>query len=237
MMWPAVTSKATSDANKSLHSRLSEANQAPKTNVSVMSDPVQHEKSALRKRLREWLAGQSAADRHARSLAATSLLTATPEFAAARIVMLYLATPHELDTSTLALRCWQQDKLVVVPKVSWDQRRMIPVEISSLGDEHLTVTGPGIREPIAGNPVPVNMVDLVVVPALGFTQTGHRIGRGMGFYDRFLCQRGFLGVSCGLAFEEQIVPDMPAQEHDVPMSMLATDRQVRRFKTFCMKGQ
>ena len=202
-----------------------------------MTEPTHHDKAVLRKRLREMLAAQSPADRHAKSLAATSLLTATPEFAAARIVMLYLATAHELDTSTLALRCWQQGKMVVAPKVSWDQRRMMPVEISSLSDEHLTVTGPGIREPIAENPVPVSMVDLVVVPALGFTQNGHRIGRGMGFYDRFLCQRGFLGVSCGLAFEEQIVPEMPAQDHDVPMSMLVTDRQVRRFKTFCVQDR
>lgn len=200
-----------------------------------MSEENRHDKPALRKHLRALLAAKSADDRHARSLAATSLLTATPEFAAARIVMLYLATAHELDTATLALRCWQQGKMVVVPKVSWDQRRMIPVEINSLSDEHLTTTGPGIREPIAETPVPVSMVDLVVVPALGFTVTGHRIGRGMGFYDRFLCQRGFSGVSCGLAFEDQIVPDMPAQEHDVPMSMLVTDRQVRRFKTFCVK--
>jgi 5-formyltetrahydrofolate cyclo-ligase len=200
-----------------------------------MTEGTPQDKSSLRKRLREMLAAQSPEGRHAKSLAATSLLTATPEFAAARIVMLYLATPHELDTSTLALRCWQQGKMVVVPKVSWEQRRMMPVEISSLSDEHLTITGPGIREPIAENPVPIGMVDLVVVPALGFTQNGHRLGRGMGFYDRFLCQRTFSGVSCGLAFEEQIVPDMPAQEHDVPMSMLVTDRQVRRFKTFCLK--
>ena len=202
-----------------------------------MSEGTHPDKVSLRKQLRATLASQSNQDRHARSLAATSLLTSAPEFAAARIVMLYLATPHELDTATLALRCWQQGKMVVVPKVSWDQRRMMPVEINSLSDEHLTVTGPGIREPIAETPVPVNMIDLVVVPALGFTQSGHRIGRGMGFYDRFLSQRAFLGVSCGLAFESQIVPAMPAQDHDVPMSMLVTERQVRRFKTFCMKSQ
>ena len=199
------------------------------------SEERPHEKAVLRKRLRAMLAAQSPEDRHARSLAATSLLTATPEFAAARIVMLYLSMPHELDTTTLALRCWQQGKMVVVPKVSWEQRRMIPVEINSLSDEHLTVTGPGIREPIAENPMPVNMVDLVIVPALGFTQNGHRLGRGMGFYDRFLGQRSFLGVSCGVAFEDQVVPEMPAQDHDVPIAMLVTDRQVRRFKAFCMK--
>lgn len=193
------------------------------------------DKPTLRKQLKQTLAAITPPQRHDKSLAATSLLTASPEFAAARVVMLYLSTPEEIDTATLALRCWQQGKLVVVPKVSWDQRRMMPVEISSLSDDQMTVTGPGIREPREGNPIPISMIDLVVVPALGYTADGHRIGRGMGFYDRFLSQKGFLGVSCGLAFEDQIVPQLPMQEHDQPVAMLVTDRAIRRFKTFCMR--
>jgi 5-formyltetrahydrofolate cyclo-ligase len=193
------------------------------------------DKPTLRKQLKQTLAALDPTQRHAKSLSATALLTAAPEFAAARVVMIYLSTQEEVDTATLALRCWQQGKLVAVPKVSWDQRRMMPVEISSLSDDQMTVTGPGIREPREGNPIPIAMVDLVVVPALGFTVDGHRIGRGMGFYDRFLGQRNFLGVSCGLAFEEQIVPQLPMQEHDQPVAMLVTDRGIRRFKTFCMR--
>ena len=193
------------------------------------------DKPTMRNHLRGVLAGVTPERRHARSLAATSLLTASPEFQTARVVMIYLSTPHEPDTSTLALRCWQQGKLVAVPKVSWDQRRMLPVEINSLGDEQMTVTGPGIREPRAGNPMPVSMIDLVVVPGLGFTVTGHRIGRGMGFYDRFLGQRDFHGVSCGFAYEDQIVPELPVTDHDVSMAMLATDGAIRRFKTFSVQ--
>lgn len=170
----------------------------------------------------------SQADRHAKSLAACSLLCQSPEFAAARIVMLYLSMPHELDTSPLALRCWQQGKTVLVPKVSWEQKRMLAVEITSLNDD-MTTNSLGVREPVAGKPVPVNLIDLVIVPGLGFTPDGHRIGRGMGFYDRFLAQKEFLGLSCGLAFEEQIVDEMPVLDHDMPLSMLVTDRQIRRF--------
>lgn len=193
------------------------------------------DKPTLRKQLKQALAEMSPTLRHTKSMSAAALLTASPEFVAARVVMLYLSTPDEVDTATLALRCWQQGKLVVVPKVSWDQRRMMPVEITSLSDDQMTVTGPGIREPKEGNPIPLGMIDLVVVPGLGYTTGGHRIGRGMGFYDRFLGQRGFLGVSCGLAFEEQVVPAMPLQEHDQAVAMLVTDRAIRRFKTFCVK--
>src|SRR5439155_6760095 len=97
-----------------------------------------------------------------------------------------------------------------------------------------TTTGPGVREPIAGKPIPINMIDLVVVPGLGFTPKGYRVGRGMGFYDRFLAQSEFVGLSCGLAFEEQVVEDLPTLDHDIPLSMLATDRGIRRFASTCI---
>jgi 5-formyltetrahydrofolate cyclo-ligase len=185
-------------------------------------------KAVIRKELREILDAMSETELHQKSVAACNLLSATPEFAAAQVVMLYLSTPQEVDTAPLALRCWQEGKTVVVPKVSWDQRRMLPVEISTL-QAGLTTTGHGVREPIAGKPIPVNMIDLVIVPGVGFTLTGHRIGRGMGFYDRFLAQDDFIGLSCGLAFEEQVVEQFPVLDHDVLLCMLATNQRIYRF--------
>jgi 5-formyltetrahydrofolate cyclo-ligase len=173
-------------------------------------------------------------DRHRKSLTACSVVAGSPEFAAARVVMLFLSMPTEIDTASLALKCWQAGKTVVVPKVSWDQRRMLPVEISSL-NTGMAVTGPGVREPIGGQPIPVGFIDLVIVPGLGFTPTGHRIGRGMGFYDRFLAQPEFLGVSCGLGFEEQVIEELPLLDHDIPLGMLVTDNGVRRFASHCIE--
>jgi 5-formyltetrahydrofolate cyclo-ligase len=199
-----------------------------------MTEDLNHSKSAVRKQLRDLLDAMSGEVRHRKSLAACSLITASPEFQAARCVMVYVSIPTEVDTAPLALRAWQAGKTVVVPKVSWDQRRMLPIEISSL-TTGMTSTGPGIREPIAGNPMPLDLVDLVIVPGLGFTNTGYRIGRGMGFYDRFLAQPEFLGISCGLAFSEQIVANLPVLDHDVPLSMLATDKGLTRFTTNCIE--
>jgi 5-formyltetrahydrofolate cyclo-ligase len=187
------------------------------------------DKAIIRRQLRERLNAMTDEERRQKSMAACSLLNGSPEFAAARVVMLYLSGPLEVDTAPIALRCWQNGKTVVVPKVSWDQRRMLPVEISSLASDGMTTTGPGVLEPIAGNPIPVQFIDLVVVPGLGFTPTGHRIGRGMGFYDRFLAQPEFIGLRCGLAFQEQVVDELPVLDHDQPLSMLVTDRGIRRF--------
>ena len=199
-----------------------------------MAEEHQHSKSALRKQLRDTLSKLSEAERHAESLAACSLITSSPEFEAARVIMLYLSTAMEVDTASLALRAWQAGKTVVVPKVAWNQRRMLPIEISTLSSG-LTTTGPGVREPIAGKPCPVEFIDLVIVPGLGFSENGYRIGRGMGFYDRFLAQTDFLGLSCGLAFHQQLVPDLPILDHDVPLSMLATDKGLVRFASNCIE--
>lgn len=193
-------------------------------------------KSTIRKHLRAVLDGMSEEARHTKSLSACSLVSSSAEFQAARVVMVYVSTSAEVDTASLALRAWQAGKTVVVPKVSWDQRRMLPVEITSL-NTGMTTTGPGVREPIAGNPMPVEFIDLVIVPGLGFTKTGYRIGRGMGFYDRFLAQSNFVGLSCGLAFTEQIIDDLPVLDHDMPLSMLATDQSLRRFASNCIERE
>ncbi len=116
----------------------------------------------------------------------------------------------------------------MAPKVSWEQRRILPIEIRSLA-EHLPESTLGIREPMQGAPFPVANIDLVVVPGLGFDPFGNRLGRGRGFYDHFLAQPDFHGTSCALALEEQFVDNIPAGPHDMQVDMLVTDKSVRRF--------
>lgn len=186
-------------------------------------------KAAVRRELKQVVAEIGDATRHRKSVCACSRLCASPEFASAHVVMLYLSTAQEVDTAAIALKCWQAGKTVVVPKVSWDQRRMLPVEINTLQTGLTTSSNSDIREPIAGKPIPLNMIDLVIVPGLGFSPNGYRIGRGMGFYDRFLAQDEFVGVSCGLGFAEQLIEDVPVLDHDVPLSMLVTDGEILRF--------
>jgi len=186
-------------------------------------------KAVVRRDLKQTISSMSELDRHRQSVLACSLLGFAPEFESAHVVMLYLSTNQEIDTAPLALKCWQAGKTVVVPKVSWDQRRMLPVEINCLQTGFTTTSAHNIREPIAGKPIPIDLIDLVIVPGLGFSRSGYRIGRGMGFYDRFLAQDDFVGVSCGLAFNQQMIDDVPVLDHDVPLSMLVTDRGIMRF--------
>lgn len=143
--------------------------------------------------------------------------------------MLFLSMSLEVDTRQLALQAWADLKRVLAPRVTWDQRRMLPIEIQSLASG-VQEGYMGIREPVEGMPVPVSYIDLVVVPGLAFDDRGDRLGRGRGFYDRFLAHPDFRGVSCGLAFELQCVETLPTGPTDMPVDMLVTDEKVRRFK-------
>lgn len=165
----------------------------------------------------------------AKSLSVCHRLFEQPEYVKAEVLMVFLPLPTEVDTSPIVLRAWQDRKRVLAPKVSWNQRRMMPVEIRSLTDD-LTVSSMGIREPVSGIPFPVSLIDLVVVPGLGFDEYGNRLGRGRGFYDRFLAHPEFKGVPCAVAFEDQVTPSIPVGPLDRHVEMLVTDQSVRRFK-------
>ena len=166
---------------------------------------------------------------HLRSVAACARLVETPEFRRSEVVMVYLSMEQEVDTSHVALHCWNNMKRVLAPRVAWEQRRLLPTEIHSLTND-VRDGDRGIREPIDGMPIPVADIDFVIVPGLGFDLDGNRVGRGSGFYDRFLCHRDFRGVACALALEDQLVDSAPSEEKDVRMHMLVTDERVVRIK-------
>jgi len=185
-------------------------------------------KPALRQELRRRLAALSESELQHRSAAACRLLCEQEEYRRAEVVMLFLSGRNEVDTRQLALQAWADLKRVLAPRVSWDQRRMLPIEIHSLASG-VEVGFMGLREPVEGLPVPVADIDLVVVPGLAFDATGNRLGRGRGFYDRFLTHRDFRGVKCALALEDQFVESIPVGPSDVRVNMLVTDVAVRRF--------
>src|SRR5262252_9511607 len=160
-------------------------------------------KNQIRAQMKAFLAGLSPADRHTRSIAACNQLIATREFKSAQMIMIFMSMPTEVETSTLAVKAWQEGKSIAVPRVDWDGKRMEPVEIRSL-DVGMRTTGPGIREPATGTAVPLAMIDMIVIPGMAFDRGGYRVGRGRGFYDRFLAQQDFQGVRCALCFHEQL---------------------------------
>ena len=179
-------------------------------------------KEQLRLDLQKCLLDMTPRQRAEKSKRACHNLVATPQFESASIVMLYLSLPHEVDTSEAILAAWQLDKIVVVPKVSWQQRHMIPVRINSLETGFSTEVA-GLRNPVTGVPVPFEEIDLVITPGLGFDRKGNRLGKGGSYYDRFFANTTLKAKKCGFAFNEQVVESIPTIDHDQSVDFLVTD--------------
>lgn len=183
------------------------------------------DKRQLRRELQNCLLEMDEKQRAEKSHKACRNLISTPEFQNASAVMMYLSLPHEVDTSEAILHAWQLGKTVAVPKISWQQRHMIPVQINSL-ETAFSTEASGLRNPVTGLPLPFEEIDLVVAPAIGFDRKGHRLGRGGSYYDRFFANKQLKASRCGLAFAEQIVDFIPVTEHDEPIDFLVTDEEI-----------
>lgn len=186
------------------------------------------DKAELRRKLLNCLLAIPPEQRSERSRKACRNLVSTEQFQGASTVMMFLSLPHEVDTSEAILHAWQLGKAVAVPKVSWQQRHMIAVEINSL-ETGLSTASSGLRSPVAGVPVPFEEIDLVVTPGLGFDKKGNRLGRGGSYYDRFFANEELKAARCGFGFAEQLIDLVPVTEHDEPVEILVTDEEIIYF--------
>ncbi|MGD8499085.1 MAG: 5-formyltetrahydrofolate cyclo-ligase [Phycisphaerales bacterium] len=192
------------------------------------------DKAQLRRELLNRLLAIPLEQRSERSRKACQNLVSIAQFQGASTIMMFLSLPHEVDTSEAILHAWQLGKAIAVPKISWQQRHMIPVQISSL-ETGFSTGASGLRNPIAGSPVPFGEIDLVVTPALGFDKKGNRLGRGGSYYDRFFANAELKAPRCGFAFAEQLVDSVPVTEHDEAVDILVTDERITYFNN--QKGE
>ena len=192
-------------------------------------------KKELRVKLRSVLESIPPETLQAQSQEAAQRLFAAEEYRQAEILMIYLSRPGEADTTPIVLQAWKDLKRVLAPQIGWESKQMIPVEINNL-DTDIADTMYDMREPVRGTPIPIELIDLVIVPGLGFDPQGNRLGRGRGFYDRFLGRPNFRGVICALAHEQQFVDSVPSRPHDQKVHLLVTNERVRRFSDSQLGG-
>jgi len=162
------------------------------------------------------------------SAAASSRLAQLPEFRAARTVMFFVSFGSEVDTLPAIRKALAEGKRVAAPRA--DQRRhgLKPCEVTDL-EADLAPGAYNIREPQRHcQPVPLDEIDAIIVPAAAWGEDGYRVGYGGGYYDRFL-GRVPAALRIGLGFEMQVVSEAPHGRKDLPVDILVTDKEVRRF--------
>lgn len=185
-----------------------------------MPDNIPAAKRELRRRIRDLLARQSPVDRNTGSQAACARLIQQPVWHSARQILSYAPLPEEVDVWPLAHQALADGKLLCLPR--FDPMHGV---YHAACVQHLTrdiQSGHrGIREPAQHcATIPINQLDLLLVPGVAYGLKGERIGRGKGYYDRLL--KHTPGTKCGIGFDFQIQDDIPMAPEDVYLDCILT---------------
>jgi len=182
-------------------------------------------KNAVRASMREQLGSLPHAERAARSAAVCARILKSPAFQSAVCVMLYMPLRSEVDVMSIALEAFRLGKIVCVPRVPDGGRSMHAVEIKSIDDETMATDALGVPAPRSGREMPQDSIDLIITPGVAFDLRCARLGRGGGFYDRFLAKAQRHSTAIGICFDFQLVEEIPTEANDVPVHAVVTDRR------------
>lgn len=194
-----------------------------------MENELRHqEKHELRQRTLALLRAMDADARAVNSAAICRRVAESPAFASAKTVLLYIPTPEEVDVRPLFRSALAAGKACAAPRMDWELRGMWAVMVPE-ANFATEVRRHGLHEPLESVPAPLEAIDLVVTPGVAFDRSGGRLGRGAGYYDRFLVdwrarrqEAGrTAGTALGVCFAAQLLEVVPREAHDVLLDGVA----------------
>ena len=167
------------------------------------------EKKELRREMKRQTLALTESEIKRQSEAAMKILLQQVEFRRPSMVALFAPLADEIQLLPLVekLSC-----RVVLPRVEGDD-----MEFYDYDSRAMQIGSFGIVEPQGVEPVEAEQIDLMVVPGVAFTAAGDRLGRGKGYYDRYLSREGFRAFCVGVCYEHQVVESLPVEPHDKAM--------------------
>jgi 5-formyltetrahydrofolate cyclo-ligase len=180
-------------------------------------------KGELRKRLRGLRMTMPADACAKRSARIVERLVAHPSVVAAKSIALFwpIVEKHEVDLRPLDESLRARGVAIAYPAID-PETRLMTFRFSAPGD--LDERGFGFREPpLTAREATRGDLDVIVVPAIALDPTGHRIGYGAGFYDRTIPRFSPPAIAIGVAYDFQLVAEVPFTQHDVALPFVITD--------------
>jgi 5-formyltetrahydrofolate cyclo-ligase len=148
-------------------------------------------------------------------------------FLEAKIALLYVNTKNEVQTEDIIKRSYDYHKIVVLPAFDPEKFEMSLMKVDHFAKD--LVPGPrNVAEPDAARckAVPMERIDIAIIPGLAFDEKGGRIGTGRGYYDRLIPKLAITTRKVALTFEEQIVTQIPMESHDKHVDIIITDKRI-----------
>ena len=166
---------------------------------------------------------------HKKSTLIQKNLYSLPEYNDAKAIYIYLSSfNHEVDTFSIIKDFMSKGGEVIVPIVNMKRNELIHSELRTLGS--LKRSRFNVWEPEDKHIVNSDNVDMIIIPGIAYDLKGNRIGSGKGYFDRFLGNNDSLKIA--LAYEFQIIDDIPITDNDIPVDIIITERRIIRIKNF-----
>jgi 5-formyltetrahydrofolate cyclo-ligase len=189
-------------------------------------DEIRAAKEQIRKDMAKAVNGLTERQRTERTRAIESRLFDFANFMEARIVLLYVDSDCEVRTKSILRKAYEFSKIVVLPTFDAERNKLTILKVDSL-EKDLRSGARGVLEPNPERckPVPIQKIDIAIIPGQAFDEKGGRIGSGRGYYDRFIPELPATTRKVALAFEEQILPLIPTESHDRHVDIIITDKR------------
>lgn len=176
-------------------------------------------KQELRKDIREKKRHFPQSELREMSLRICDILLANERIKEADTILMYYPLPDEVDVRPLLQELEKQGKTLLLPKVvSNTEMTLHRYE----GESSLCIGSYNIMEPIGREYESIEMIDLAIVPGMAFDKEGNRLGRGKGYYDRFLSRARNI-YKVGVCFPFQLVESVPSDDNDIKMNDVIRD--------------
>jgi 5-formyltetrahydrofolate cyclo-ligase len=148
-------------------------------------------------------------------------------FLEANIALLYVNSVSEVNSLKIIKRCFNYNKIVVLPAFDTTKFEMKLMKIDNV-DSNLTLGPRGILEPDEGkcNVVPIECIDIAIIPGVAFDEKGGRIGSGEGYYDRLIPKLPITTRKVALSFECQIIQQVQMESHDKHVDIIITEKRI-----------
>ena len=164
-------------------------------------------KRDIRKSVRAEIAKLSATEKEVLSAQIFSNIADLEQIKGASVVAIFISLPDE-PLTTAFIEQIAANKRVVIPRIEGDEMNFYDIS------KGVAVGAYNIMEPIATTPIEPCEIDAMIVPGVAFTREGARLGRGKGFYDKYLSRNGFRAYTIGVCYPCQVVEELPSEPHD-----------------------
>lgn len=185
-----------------------------------MSDQVKRQKQEFRVQMKEKLKNMTCTDYTLLNEKVLQRFFELSMIKQARKIMIYYSIEREVATIPMIERLLQQDKQVYLPICRADK----DLDAGLItGLEGLVERKFKLKEPAPGGIIlSPEELEVIVIPGLAFDRKGYRLGHGVGYYDRFLVKTHPKSRKIGLAYDFQVISQLPADGYDIPVNGILT---------------